>query len=92
VLDGWWAEAFDGECGWGIATPDADPQMQDDHDAAALFDLLEREVIPLFYERGADGIPGGWMARVKTSMARLIPRFTAERMLRDYVETLYGRR
>ena len=89
VLDGWWAEAHDGENGWAIATPDADPQTQDDHDAAALFDLLEREVIPLFYERGDDGVPRRWVSRIKVAMRTLIPRFTAERMLRDYVEDMY---
>jgi len=89
VLDGWWEEAYDGECGWGIASPEADPAAQDDRDAAALFNLLENQVIPLFYERGADGIPHRWLAHVKTSMARLIPRFNAERMLREYVEKLY---
>ena len=89
VLDGWWAEAYDGENGWAIASPPGDPQMQDDHDAAALLDLLELEVIPLFYKRDAQGIPRGWIQRVKTSMCTLIPQFTAERMLRDYVQTMY---
>jgi len=90
VLDGWWAEAYDGEVGWAIDTPDGDPQAQDDHDAAALFDLLEREVIPLFHDRGADGIPRRWLGRVRTSMQRLIPRFSAGRMLRDYVTAIYA--
>jgi starch phosphorylase len=89
VLDGWWDEAHEGAGGWSIASPDADPAAQDDHDAGVLFDLLDREVIPLFYERGEDGIPHRWLARVKASMAKLIPRFSAERMLRDYVEKLY---
>jgi starch phosphorylase len=89
VLDGWWAEAYDGEVGWAIKSPEGDPQAQDEHDATALFDLLEREVIPLFYDRSPDGIPHRWLARVKTSMRRLIPRFSAERMLRDYLTTLY---
>jgi glycogen phosphorylase len=89
VLDGWWAEAYDGENGWAIASPPGDPNQQDDHDAGALLDLLELQVIPLFYKRDAEGIPRGWIQRVKTSMCTLIPRFTAERMLRDYVRTLY---
>ncbi|MFI5398389.1 MAG: alpha-glucan family phosphorylase [Candidatus Binatia bacterium] len=89
VLDGWWAEAYDGENGWAIASPAADPRTQDDHDAAALLDLLEREVIPAFYNRAADGIPHHWVQRIKTAMRTLIPRFTAERMLREYVETMY---
>ena len=90
VLDGWWAEAYEPGCGWAIASPEVDLGAQDEHDANALFELLEREVIPLFYERGADGIPRGWLARVKASMARLIPRFASERMLREYAEKLYA--
>jgi starch phosphorylase len=89
VLDGWWPEAYDGETGWAIDTPETDAAAQDDHDAAALYDLLEHEIIPLFYARAADGLPAGWIARVKASMRRLIPRFNAERMVRDYVRALY---
>jgi starch phosphorylase len=91
VLDGWWIEAYDGETGWAIDTPAGDADFQDDHDTTALFDLLEHEVIPSFYERGADGVPARWLARVKASMERLIPRFSAERMLRDYVVDWYTR-
>ena len=90
VLDGWWIEAYDGETGWAIATPDADAGAQDDHDASALYDLLEHEVIPLFYERDRDGLPRDWIGRMKASMARLIPRFSAERMVREYVTVLYA--
>jgi starch phosphorylase len=89
VLDGWWIEGYDGETGWAIATPDADAATQDDHDADALYDLLEREIIPLFYDRDRDGLPRAWIQRVRTSMARLIPRFSAERMVREYVTQLY---
>jgi len=89
VLDGWWVEGYDGTNGWAIESPLTDPQTQDDQDALALFDLLAREVIPLFYDRDAEGIPQRWVDRVKTSMRTLIPRFTAERMLRDYVERIY---
>jgi starch phosphorylase len=90
VLDGWWIEGHDGETGWAIATPDADPAAQDDHDAMALYDLLEHQVVPLFYDRDAAGVPGHWIARVKTSMQRLIPRFSAARMLQEYLATLYA--
>lgn len=90
VLDGWWCEGYDGENGWAIDTPAADPATQDQHDAAALFDVLEREILPLFYARDAAGVPTGWVAKIKTSMATLVPRFTAERMLRDYVTTMYA--
>lgn len=68
----------------------ADSAAQDDHDAAALYDLLEHEIIPLFYERDASGLPTGWIGRIKASMQRLIPRFSAERMMREYVTALYG--
>jgi starch phosphorylase len=90
VLDGWWPEGYDGETGWAIASPDGDPGAQDDHDAAALYDLLEREVIPLYYERDADGLPRQWIRRIKASMQRLIPGFNAERMMRDYARLLYA--
>jgi starch phosphorylase len=89
VLDGWWLEADPTETGWAIETPDGDVEVQDDHDARALFDLLEQEVIPAFYDRDADGLPRRWLARMKTSMQRLIPRFSTERMLREYA-TLYA--
>jgi len=89
VLDGWWAEAHDGANGWGFESIDADARIQDDHDAGMLLDLLEREVIPLFYRRDADGIPVGWVQRIKAAMRTLIPRFSAERMLREYVDTMY---
>jgi glycogen phosphorylase len=89
VLDGWWEEAYDGENGWAIATPPGDPSMQDDHDAEALLDLLEKEIVPLFYDRGPDGVPHGWLKRVKASMRTLIPQFSAERMLREYTEKMY---
>lgn len=89
VLDGWWLEADATETGWAIETPEGDADVQDDHDARALFDLLEHEVLPAFYDRDAEGLPRRWLARVKTSMQRLIPRFSTERMLREYT-TLYA--
>ena len=91
VLDGWWDEAYDGECGWAIASPDMPPDQQDDVDSTALYNLLENEVVPLFYDRGDDGIPHAWLARVRHAMQRLIPRFSAERMLLDYATRLYPR-
>jgi starch phosphorylase len=90
VLDGWWAEAYDGENGWAIASPPGDPRAQDDHDAWALLDLLELQVIPLFHKRDGDGIPRGWVQRIKAAMVSLIPRFSAERMLHEYVAEMYA--
>jgi starch phosphorylase len=89
VLDGWWDEAYDSDLGWGIASAGEDPALQDERDAEALFGLLEKEVIPLFYDRGDDDIPHRWLARVKASLGRLLPRFNSERMLREYARDLY---
>jgi glycogen phosphorylase len=89
VLDGWWIEGYDGENGWAIQSPNADPAVQDDHDSTALLDALEGEVLPLFYERDTEGIPRRWIQRVKHAMTSLLPRFNAERMLHEYVETMY---
>jgi starch phosphorylase len=90
VLDGWWAEAFDGQNGWGITSPSANAEIQDEHDASALLDLLEQEVIPMFYERDETGLPRLWLQRVKRALRTLVPRFTAERMLSDYVTSMYA--
>jgi starch phosphorylase len=89
VLDGWWAEAYNGENGWAISTPASSPAEQDDHDAAALVDILQTEVLPLFYHRDADGLPHGWLHRVRASMRSLCGQFSAHRMVGDYVATMY---
>jgi starch phosphorylase len=87
VLDGWWAEAYDGANGWAIDTPaGAGPAEQDAHDAARLFDLLETEVLPLFYQRDAPGgVPVGWVRKIKHSFKTIGPRFNARRMVNDYL-------
>ena len=90
VADGWWAEAYNGDNGWEIVSPSGDPHVQDDHDAAALMDLLETQVLPLFYHRDADGLPHGWLRRVKVSMQSLIPRFSAARMVAEYARRMYA--
>ena len=90
VLDGWWAEAYDGANGWALpGNVDSDHTAQDERDAATLYGLLEQEVAPLFYDRDADGIPRSWLARVRASMRTLAPAFCAGRMLHDYVERMY---
>jgi len=90
VLDGWWAEAYDGTNGWAIdGTEDPDHVAQDARDAAALYDLLEKEVVPLFYDRDATGIPRGWIARMKASLRTIAPRFCATRMLDEYIRKIY---
>ncbi len=90
VLDGWWAEAYDGSNGWGISgAVDDDHERQDAEHASALYDLLETEVLPLWSDRDEDGIPVGWCRRVKSSLVTLGPRFGATRMMRDYVDAIY---
>ncbi len=90
VLDGWWAEAYDGENGWGIdGTEDPDHGAKDGRDAAAFYDLMEKEVIPLFYDRDEKGIPHGWVKRMKASIRTVGPRFCATRMVDEYVRRIY---
>jgi len=91
VRDGWWDEWFDGENGWAIPSADdvADAARRDELESAALYDLLEDVVAPLFYEAGADGLPQRWLEMVAHTLAGLGPRAQASRMVREYVETLY---
>ena len=91
VLDGWWAEASDGENGWAIPGDTVfDPGVQDTRDAASFYDLLEHDVAPLFYDRDGDGIPRGWVRRIKRSLMTNGPRFSATRMVVDYIDQVYG--
>ncbi len=90
VLDGWWAEAYDGSNGWAISGEvNHDPGAQDANDSRALYELLEREVVPLFYDRDASGVPRGWVARMKNCLRTIGPRFAATRMVDDYVSRIY---
>ncbi len=90
-LDGWWAEAYAPEVGWalGDGKEHGDDPAWDAVEAEALYDLLEREVIPEFYARDEKGIPIAWVARMRESMARLTPRFCADRTVREYTEQHY---
>jgi starch phosphorylase len=86
VLDGWWAEAYDGSNGWALpGEVDADHQAQDARDAATLYRLLEDEVVPEFYAGD-----GAWAARIKASLKTLAPTFSATRMLQDYERKMYA--
>ena len=90
-LDGWWAEAYEPEVGWALGDGQEhgnDPAW-DAVEANALYDLLEREVIPEFYTRDKSGIPLAWVARMRESMARLTPRFSADRTVREYTDRHY---
>jgi len=91
ILDGWWDEWYDGRNGWAIPTADGvdDADRRDDLEAAALYDLIEREVAPAFYERGHDGLPHRWIDRVRHTLQTLGPKVLASRMVSEYVERLY---
>ncbi|MFE6613568.1 alpha-glucan family phosphorylase [Amycolatopsis sp. NPDC057786] len=91
IRDGWWDECYDGSNGWAIPTADGvtDPLRRDELEAAALYDLLGHQIAPLFYDRGADGVPGGWMSMVWHTLETLGPRVQAARMVREYVESGY---
>jgi glycogen phosphorylase len=91
VLDGWWAEAYDGQNGFAIGNGHThrDPAIQDRRDAVSLYDVLENEIVPLYYTRGTDNVPHGWVARMKHAVVSLASRFNADRMVRDYVRECY---
>jgi len=90
-LDGWWAEAYADDVGWAIGDGKErgdDPQW-DAAEAEALYAKLEQEIIPLFYYRDASGLPVAWIKRVRESMARLTPQYSADRTVREYTEKYY---
>ena len=90
-LDGWWAEAYSPEVGWAIGDGNehGDDLDWDTKESEQLFDILENEVIPAFYNRNEKGIPTQWIARMRESMAQLTPRFSADRTVREYTENHY---
>ncbi len=90
-LDGWWAEAYSPEVGWAIGDrkEHGDDPSWDAAEAQALYDILEQQVIPEFYRRDEKGIPLGWVARMRESMARLTPAFSTNRVVRQYTEEHY---
>jgi starch phosphorylase len=91
ILDGWWAEAFDGENGFGIGNGliHVDPDVQDERDAENLNDVLVNQVIPLYYDRDDDDLPQEWIKRMKHAVRTLGWRFNADRMVMDYVNESY---
>ncbi|MGH3714565.1 MAG: alpha-glucan family phosphorylase [Micromonosporaceae bacterium] len=91
IRDGWWDELFDGQNGWAIPTASGvvDSGRRDDLEAAALYDLIESQVAPQFYEAGADGVPTRWVGMVRRAVGTLGPQVLASRMVRDYVQQLY---
>jgi starch phosphorylase len=90
VLDGWWAEAFDGENGWGISPAVVqDPERRDALEAEAIYDTLENEVVPLYYGQNGEGYSAGWVKRCKRAMATVIPQFNMRRVVKDYADGIY---
>jgi starch phosphorylase len=89
VLDGWWDEAYTPEVGWAIGGRKRNGNDPDAEDAVQLYELLEKEIGPEFYERDENGIPAKWVNRMRQSMARLTPRFSANRSVREYTDEYY---
>ena len=92
IGDGWWAEGYTGNNGWLIdgGAGDDNHDAADVADAESLYTLLERDVVPAFYDRDAAGVPTRWMTVVREAMRTNIPRFSTSRMLKEYVRRLYG--
>jgi starch phosphorylase len=89
-LDGWWAEAYDPDVGWKLGDGREHSESGwDAREAEELYGVLERDVMPAFYDRNPEGVPPAWVARIRASMAQLTPQFSTNRMAREYVSTLY---
>jgi len=91
IPDGWWAEGYRRDNGWAIGNgaDSPNPEVQDREDADRLYAILEAEVVPRFFDRDAEALPRAWIATMKASIESVVPRFSAHRMVRDYVETMY---
>lgn len=90
VLDGWWMEGYNGANGWAIDGQFYDdPYQQDEHDANAIYRLLEEEIVPLYYNRDRDNIPRGWVEVMRETIRSNAPRFSMTRMVKEYTERLY---
>jgi starch phosphorylase len=90
VLDGWWHEGYNGHNGWGVEEKaNVSPSEQDDSTAAAIYDRLENDIIPLYYDRAEDGIPHGWVKMMKETMRSNTPYFNTRRMMKEYTQRFY---
>ena len=91
VLDGWWCEGYEPETGWAIGRGEEyeDLEYQDEVEAHAVFDILEKEIVPTFYDRGPDGLPRRWISKMKHAIRRLAPQFSSNRMVQEYAERFY---
>ncbi|MHC4561466.1 MAG: alpha-glucan family phosphorylase [Planctomycetota bacterium] len=92
ILDGWWAEGFNPDVGWAIGSGEKYDELeyQNTVESQALYDLLEKEIVPLFYDRGRDNIPRRWIDKMKAAMTQLAPVFNTNRMVRQYAELYYA--
>ena len=91
VLDGWWSESYDSDNGWGIKpSPNENPEWRDNEDARTLYELLQDEVVPLYYKGLAEqGFSSGWVKTAKHSMMTVLPNFNMNRMVNEYVDNVY---
>ena len=91
VLDGWWDEGYHRDFGWAIGHGEVyqNHNAQDDIESRDLYNLLEEEIVPLFYQRGPDGIPRGWVEKMRAGLRRLVPIFNSHRMVQEYVSRYY---
>jgi starch phosphorylase len=91
ILDGWWVEGYDGDNGWAIGAGEeyTDLTYQDEVESRALLDLIEQDLVPMFYKRGADGLPREWIRRMKRSIMSLVPVFNTNRMVEEYTQRCY---
>jgi glycogen phosphorylase len=93
ILDGWWIEGANGENGFSVGVLNDDPNLSEEEidalDAEALYQILETEVVPAFYEKDANGLPARWIAKMRNSLQTLTPQFSSDRMLKDYLEKIY---
>ncbi len=91
ILDGWWDEGYAPEVGWAIGRGEIydDPEYQDTLESQVIYELLEKEIVPLFYSRGRDGLPRAWIAKMKAALGRLAPVYNTDRMLMDYTTKYY---
>ena len=91
ILDGWWEEGYDPSMGWAIGSGEQydNEEFQDDIESKALYDLLEREIIPAFYDRGVDGLPREWIKRMKGAISQVGREFASHRMLMEYTDRYY---
>jgi len=91
ILDGWWCEGYNGENGWRIGTTDTytDLEYQNEVESRSLYEVLEQEIVPLFYDRGVDNLPRGWIQKMKLCMQTICPMFNTNRMIEEYTRKFY---